>query len=189
MMNYRSKSNISISMSTNTLNIFQVYRIFGYFWRCDGFIMEWILHANCLSGPWFNIKMSSYYQYRKSHCGDKNTTLESRLFTQQRKHQSSVLLAFVMWPVNSPHKRVSNAENVSIWWRHHDLLAILKHTVYVGVVLSDSNVVFYWIVWLRDFFVIQFYWHTHGCNFANANWYRRPFKWRHRKMILIKNQW
>ena len=24
----------------------------------------------CYSGPWFNIKMSSY-QYRKSHCGDK----------------------------------------------------------------------------------------------------------------------
>ena len=23
-------------------------------------------------------------------------------------------------PVNSPHKGASNAENVSIWWRHHD---------------------------------------------------------------------
>ena len=28
----------------------------------------------------------------------------------QRKHQSSVSLAFV---------QASNAENVSIWWRHH----------------------------------------------------------------------
>ena len=41
----------------------------------------------------------------------------------QRKHQSSASLAFV-WgihrgPVNSPHKKASNAENVSIWWRHH----------------------------------------------------------------------
>ena len=41
----------------------------------------------------------------------------------QRKHQSSVSLAFV-WGihrsrVNSP-QRTSNAENVSIWWRHHD---------------------------------------------------------------------
>ena len=39
----------------------------------------------------------------------------------QRKHQSSSSLAFVggihLWPVNSPHKW--NAENVSIWWRHH----------------------------------------------------------------------
>ena len=42
-----------------------------------------------------------------------------------RKHQSSASLAFVRgihrWPVNSPHKGpvTSNAENVSIWWRHH----------------------------------------------------------------------
>ena len=42
----------------------------------------------------------------------------------QRKHQSSAPLGFVRgiyrWPVNSPHKSASNAENVSIWWRHHD---------------------------------------------------------------------
>ena len=28
------------------------------------------LHVIKITGPWFNIKMSSY-QYRKSHCGDK----------------------------------------------------------------------------------------------------------------------
>ena len=32
----------------------------------------------------------------------------------QRKHQSSASLAFVRWI-----QRASNAENVSIWWRHH----------------------------------------------------------------------
>ena len=41
----------------------------------------------------------------------------------QRKHQSSALLAFVQgihrWPVNSPHKWPVTQENVSIWWRHH----------------------------------------------------------------------
>ena len=41
----------------------------------------------------------------------------------QRKHQSSASLAFVRGihqrPMNFPHKRASNAENVSIWWRHH----------------------------------------------------------------------
>ena len=40
----------------------------------------------------------------------------------QRKHQSSALLAFVRgihrWPVNFPTQKASNAENVSIWWRH-----------------------------------------------------------------------
>ena len=45
--------------------------------------------------------------------------------TDQRKHQSSVSLAFVRgihrWAVNFPHHaKASNAENVSIWWRHHE---------------------------------------------------------------------
>ena len=43
--------------------------------------------------------------------------------TDQRKHQSSALLAFVRGihrgPVNFPAQMASNAENVSIWWRHH----------------------------------------------------------------------
>ena len=43
----------------------------------------------------------------------------------QRNHQSSASLAFVRGihrgPVNSPHKMASNAENVSIWWRHHGI--------------------------------------------------------------------
>ena len=52
----------------------------------------------------------------------------------QKKHQSSASLAFARgihrWLVNSPHgnspvtgefptQRASNAQNVSIWWRHH----------------------------------------------------------------------
>ena len=35
----------------------------------------------------------------------------------QRKHQSSTSLAFVR---EIPAQMASNAENVSIWWRHHD---------------------------------------------------------------------
>ena len=46
-----------------------------------------------------------------------------RLGADQRKYQSSMPLAFVMrihrWPVNSPHKKAINAENLSIWWSHH----------------------------------------------------------------------
>ena len=41
----------------------------------------------------------------------------------QIKCKSSASLTFVRgihrWPVDSPHKGPSNAENVSIWWRHH----------------------------------------------------------------------
>ena len=36
----------------------------------------------------------------------------------QRKHQSSASLNFVTGEF--PAQRTSNAENVSIWWRHHD---------------------------------------------------------------------
>ena len=43
----------------------------------------------------------------------------------QRKHQSFAWLAFVRgihwWPEISPPKRASNAENVSIWRRHHEV--------------------------------------------------------------------
>ena len=45
------------------------------------------------------------------------------LETDQRKHQSSVSLAFVgnaPEAGESPAQMASNAENVSIWWRHHD---------------------------------------------------------------------
>ena len=43
--------------------------------------------------------------------------------TDQRKHQSSTSLAFVRGihrrPGEFPTQMASNAENVSIWWRHH----------------------------------------------------------------------
>ena len=48
-----------------------------------------------------------------------------------QREQQSYVSPFVggnhRWPVNSP-QRVSNTENVSIWWRHHVLwfIAIYK---------------------------------------------------------------
>ena len=46
----------------------------------------------------------------------------------QRKHRSSASLVFVgrihRWPVNWPARRTINAENVSIWSRHHGFLAL-----------------------------------------------------------------
>ena len=44
----------------------------------------------------------------------------------QRKHQSSASLAFVCGEFTGdqwiPAQMASNAENVSIWWRHHELM-------------------------------------------------------------------
>ena len=44
------------------------------------------------------------------------------LDADQRKHQSSASMAFVTGEI--PAQRVSNAENVSIWWRHHEFILI-----------------------------------------------------------------
>ena len=44
----------------------------------------------------------------------------------QRKHQSSALLAFVRGI--HPAQKASDAENVSIWWRHHMLLRFVTET-------------------------------------------------------------
>ena len=43
---------------------------------------------------------------------------------EQRKHQSSLSLAFVgnsLVTGEFPAQKNSNAENVAIWWRHHEL--------------------------------------------------------------------
>ena len=39
----------------------------------------------------------------------------------QGKHQSSASLVFVAVTGEFPAQRASNAENISIWWRHHEL--------------------------------------------------------------------
>ena len=68
-----------------------------------------------------NVTMSAMVS---QHTGVSIVYSTVRPGVDQRTHQSSALLAFVRgihrWPVNSPQKRASNAENVSIiWWRHH----------------------------------------------------------------------
>ena len=80
--------------------------------------------------------------YKAHHC------LLSRLFGRRSKKTSKLppSLAFVRGnhrgPVNSPHKWPSNAENVSIWWRHHDEanfgLPVLSLPPYVCVCVHVS---------------------------------------------------
>ena len=49
----------------------------------------------------------------------------------QRKHQNSGVIG--LWVGNSPvtgefpAQKASNAENVSIWWRHHDLVLTARY--------------------------------------------------------------
>ena len=63
---------------------------------------------------WHHNERNDVSNHRRLDC------LLSRSGTDQRKHLSSASLAFVRgihwWPVE---ERASNAENISIWWRHH----------------------------------------------------------------------
>ena len=73
--------------------------------------------------------------------------------TDQRKHQSSASLAFV-WensPVTGefPAQMASNAENVSIWWRHHDN-RIYRHVVEGWFDISGN------MQWLYDIYLNVF---------------------------------
>ena len=78
----------------------------------------------------------------------------------QRKHQSSASLVlvrgFLRWPVNSPHKRVSNAENVSIRWRHHadnHHLKVEKKLI-CSHYNSDTAIVAKFCTWHHSFVVV-----------------------------------
>ena len=55
--------------------------------------------------------------------------------TDQRKHQSSASLAFVRGFHRTgefPAQRASNAENVSIWWRHHVSCADVMELLFIA---------------------------------------------------------
>ena len=73
--------------------------------------------------------------------------------TVQRKHQSSASLAFVWgihrWPVNSPHKKTSNAENVSIWRRHPELRKYNSSHLWQKFVWTWNNVIMR-CIWIKS---------------------------------------
>ena len=64
----------------------------------------------------------------------------------QRKHQSSASLAFVRGSRRGrgiPRTKASNAENVSIWWRHHDLVNIPLPVFKLSSARVNHNTEFY----------------------------------------------
>ena len=57
--------------------------------------------------------------------------------TDQRKHQSSASLAFVREFTGDrwiPRTNASNAENVSIWWRHHGIKQMICRCTDNGII-------------------------------------------------------
>ena len=69
----------------------------------------------------------------------------------QRKHQSSASLAFVRGihrsPVKFPAQMASNAENLSIWWRHLVFPGSCGHWLVCGLHFGDVS--YLWLLLLQ----------------------------------------
>ena len=102
-------------------------------WNVDVFMLKFFFGAGCtwscrLTVPSLTTISSHYNDVIISAMASQITGITIVCPTvcsgaDQREYQRSALLAFVRgihrWPVNSMH-RASNAENVSIGWRHHE---------------------------------------------------------------------
>ena len=77
---------------------------------------------------------SSWTQWRPKSPARRLDCLLDRLFKCRPKRISKLRVTglFVMglrrWPVDSTYKEASDAENVSIWWRHHVHIFLHMHT-------------------------------------------------------------
>ena len=117
-------------------DIMHSYRIFRYVQSIRNFPSALTIVKKKLSLPFdhiwtktFNPQIQHYSDVIMSAMASQITCVSSVCTTvcsggDQRKHHGSASPAFVRgihwWPVDSPPwQRASNAENVSIWWRHH----------------------------------------------------------------------
>ena len=64
-----------------------------------------------------------------------------------------------------PSQRTSNAENVSIWWRH-DVYPRIMHTVHTLLFLLDNNRFYAYHLEL-----LLWYWNSHTCQWGNFKEY------------------
>ena len=79
-----------------------------------------ILHNQCPTLQWLHNERSGVSNHRRLHC------LLDRLFRHRAKKISKLRVAGLCEGNPSvtgwlPSQRASNAENVSIWWRHHEI--------------------------------------------------------------------
>ena len=58
------------------------------------------------------------------------------------------------WPVDSPHKRASNAENISIWWRHYNVTLMMSFWGYLRHWLHRELLLFF----KTTHFVASYHW-------------------------------
>ena len=107
----------------------------GNFTLCNSCNPRFVMRIWTETEIWFSyINSTLALQMTNHYCDVKMGAMASQITsltiayttvysgTDQRKHQSSASLAFV-WGIHQwrefPAQMASNAENVSIWWRHH----------------------------------------------------------------------
>ena len=96
--------------------------VFQQHWRCDWQVSFeskcWRVHYN---QHYSDVIMGPIVSQITSL-----TTVYRTLYSDQRKHQRLASLAFVQGIHRSLAQRASNAENVSIRWRHHEPIWLLR---------------------------------------------------------------
>ena len=102
-----------------TLNSIRMYVFISVTWRRQ----SWSNFAFCLPFQWRHNELDGVWNHRRLGC------LLNRLFRRRSKKTSKLRVTGLCEgnsPVTSefPAQRASNAENVSIWWRHHALAAL-----------------------------------------------------------------
>ena len=104
-----------LKISENTINKFEIVGIYQSVWlciRCQLLYIHCMGVTNSMNGILFASYLYQVIHYNDVIMGDIASQITSltivfsavHLDTDQRKHQSSVSLAFVRRPVNSPHK-------------------------------------------------------------------------------------
>ena len=109
-----------------------------------------------INAMYIPIRCSIYQNICSLHCGYNDVILSAMAYqitsltivystvysgADQRKHQSSASLAFVRWPVNSPHKWPITRK--MFWWRHHVHPSLL---CFVLLGLDNKVVILYFIL-------------------------------------------
>ena len=134
---YKTKCRVLIDSCYYTKHFIILARFHGCHWNgylvLPGAMVRTIYENTCMVSPWFvrcycNLRWITFHydDVKMGAMASQITSLTivySTVYSgaDQSKHHSSASLAFG-WginrgPVNTPH---SNAENVSIWWRHHE---------------------------------------------------------------------
>ena len=144
-----------------------VFSIIKIRWSWNSFIfIIWILVL--LRWDFLALLISAHYEginkgattlqwSHNEHDGIQITSLTivySSVYSRRRSKKTPNLHVTGLCEGNSPVtgefpvQKASNAQNVSVWWRHHDLAFSVVASQYIGLVMQEPHeVVTSWVLW------------------------------------------